>query len=157
MLSHSISTFRPGQPEALREIQTAAIWGAIEAALTVSPGATTREIASSIGMTPSGALARLNELREIGEVRFAAPRQGSKLRTWEMGAENSFVRAEQMKPTVVKAEQLGIFSRDPLVAALFGAGLAQCVSCEQPQGVPHAEGCAFDGLNIDAIHQRGKS
>ena len=139
MLSQSISTSRASRSPALREIQTAAIWGAIEATLAGSPGATTREIAESIGLTPAAALARLSELRELGEVRFAAPHDGSKLRTWELGAEDFVVRAEQMTPTVVKAEQLGIFSRDPLVAALFGAG--------QPR-------CAFAGLDMDAIHKR---
>ena len=157
MLSHSVSTSRASRSPALREIQTAAILGAIEATLSDSPGSTTREIAQSIGLTPAAALARLSELRELGEVRFAAPREGSKLRTWECGAEDFVMRAEQMTPTVVKAEQLGIFSRDPLVAALFGASQARCVSCEQPQGEPHSPGCVFDGLDMDAIHQRGVS
>ena len=137
MLSQSISTSRASRSPALREIQTAAIWGAIEATLVDARGATTREIAESIGLTPAAALARLSELRELGEVRFSAPREGSKLRTWEIGAEDFVLRAEQMTPTVVKAQQLGCYSRDPLVAALFG--------------VPPAAG-PFEGVNMDAIH-----
>jgi hypothetical protein len=96
-------------------------------------------------------------LRELGEVRFAPQGRRSKVRAWMLGAEDHVARAEQMTPTITKATQLGIFQRDPLVAALFGAGQARCVSCEQPEGAPHADDCAFAGLNIDAIHRSRSS
>jgi len=153
MLSQSSSTSHEAYGHSFRMQQTEAAWAAIESVLRRLRIATTREIADAIDRSPSATQVRLHELRELGEVRFATP-VGKKVRAWSLGAEDDVARAEQMTPTITKATQLGIFQRDPLVAALFGAGQARCVSCEQPEGTPHADDCAFAGLNIDSIHQR---
>jgi hypothetical protein len=157
MLSHSISNFRTGRNELRRDEQSEAVWAAITADLTEHRGATTREVADRIGLSPAATQARLYELRELGEVRFGPNKHGSRGRTWILGAEDFAARAEQLTPTIIKATQLGIFQRDPLVAALFGDVEARCVSCARPQGSPHADGCVFDGVNIDATHQRDLS
>lgn len=154
MLSHSQTTTPGVIAHSFRMQQNEQAWSAIESVLRKRTSATTKEIADAVGLSPASTIARLRELRELGEVRFGEPRGRSTIRTWSLGAEDFAVRAEQMMPTITKAAQLGIFQRDPLVAALFGYGRARCVSCEQPEGVPHADDCAFAGLNIDAIHQR---
>jgi hypothetical protein len=157
MLSQSSSTSHEAYANSIRMQNTEAVWSAIASVLRRLNIATTREIADAIDRSPSATQMRLNELRELGEVRFATVRRSTKVRAWTLGAEDHIARAEQMTPTITKATQLGIFQRDPLVAALFGAGKARCVSCEQPEGTPHADDCAFVGLNIDAIHQRALS
>jgi DNA-binding Lrp family transcriptional regulator len=129
-------------------------WSAIESVLRKRTVATTKEIADAIGLSPASAIARLRELRELGEVRFGAARGRSTIRTWSLGAEDFALRAEQMMPTIIKATQLGIFQRDPLVAALFGDGQARCVGCRQAQGAPHIAGCVFVGVSIDTTQQR---
>ncbi|MQA39013.1 winged helix-turn-helix domain-containing protein [Rugamonas aquatica] len=153
MLSHSPTTIPEVVPQSFRTQQNELAWSAIESVLRKFGAATTKEIADAIGLSPASAIARLRELRELGEVRFGAARGRSTIRTWSLGAEDFIERAEQMMPTITKATQLGIFQRDPLVAALFGDGQARCVSCNQPQGALHGEGCVFVSINIDAIHQ----
>lgn len=125
MLAHSISNFRAGRSEASRDKQSEAVWNAITVDLAEHrSGATTREIADRIGLSAASTQARLYELREMGEVRFGPMRHGRRYRTWLLGAEEFAARAEQLKPTIVKASQLGCFQRDPLVAALFGNHIA---------------------------------
>jgi hypothetical protein len=150
MLSQSLSTSPAPVGHSVRLQQAEAAWDAIESVLRRMRSATTREIAAAIDRSTSTTQARLLELRELGEVRLLEPRGSAKVRVWLLGAEDHIMAAEQMKPTITKAVQLGIFQRDPLVAALFGAGQALCVSCEQPEGAPHADDCAFAGLSIDA-------
>lgn len=154
MLSHSPSTTPEAMPASFRAQQNERAWSAIESLLTRRRLATTEEIAEAIGLSPSSTIARLRELRELGEVRFGEARGRSTIRTWSLGAEEFAAQAEQMKPIITKATQLGIFQRDPLVAALFGAGQPRCVSCWALQGEEHGEHCMFVGVNIDAVHQR---
>lgn len=120
MLAQSNSVLPAAMPHAARMQHTAAIWDAIEEALRVRSIATTREIADAVGLSPSQALARLMDLREMGEVRHAAL-SGRAVRAWSLGAEEFAARAERMAPVITKAQQLGTFQRDPLVAALFGS------------------------------------
>ncbi len=152
MLSHSSTTI-PGQHAPYHLQRAEAAWTAIESELRKREIATTAELAAVLGLSPSATQSRLNDLREMGEVRFAESR-GKKIRAWALGAEEFVVRAEQMRPTITKAVQLGSFTRDPLVAALFGFCSARCVGCHSPQGAPHEEGCVFVGVDIDAIHHR---
>lgn len=121
MLSQSSSTTLEAAALSYRAQQNERAWSAIESTLRKQSQATTREIADAVGLSPASTIARLRELRELGEVRFGPGRKGSTVRTWALGAEEFIEQAEQMKPKIIPATQLGLFQRDPLVAALFGS------------------------------------
>ncbi|CAN7739365.1 hypothetical protein [Duganella sp. LjRoot269] len=125
MLSHSkyaLSKAEASAEFALEKQRRAdAQWRRIEHMLTHSKACTSKEIADALGVSVKSATNRLNDLRELGEVCYGAPRDGSTIRTWSLGAEDFAARAEHMRPTIVKAQQMGIQNRDPLMAFLFGA------------------------------------
>lgn len=122
MLSHTITNFRAGRSSDARDVQDVAVWTAIEAALKTAARLSTSAVASQIGMSLSQTRARLLELRQLGEVRMHLV--GTRGRTWSLGAEPFAERAEKLTPIITRAQQLGTFRRDPLVAALFGSPAA---------------------------------
>jgi hypothetical protein len=148
----SISTTNPARTLAARQLRTELVWDSIQAAMAGAGPLNVSAIARRAGLSQHVVLQRLLELRQLGEVRHGPDVDGVRGRTWMLGAEDFAARAESMAPTLTRAVQLGIFQRDPLVAALFGPTVPRCVSCEQPQGKPHAAGCVFSGANIDAAH-----
>lgn len=151
MLSHSEkASGGAGGQESLRCERA---WSAIEVSLHDRQLATVMEIAQDIGMTEGATRHRLYELQEMGIARVVPKRQGQRQYRWELGTEAAIARADAMKPTIIKAQQIGIVNSDPLIVALFGRGALRCVGCQQPQGAPHSDGCTFTGINIDAAHQ----
>lgn len=118
MLAHTITNFRPGRSSDAREVQDAAVWAAIEAALKTAARLPTSAVARHIGLSVSSTRDRLLDLRQLGEVRMHVV--GTRGCTWSLGAEPFAERAEKLVPLLTRAQQLGTFQRDPLVAALFG-------------------------------------
>jgi hypothetical protein len=129
MLSQAISS-SPTRTIAGRAQQTDAINAAIKKHLRIHRKATTRELAVTCGLTAASIHRRMLELRELGEVRDAPrehsgnARNGAPVRVWALGLDPIVALEHKQRCTWSKAEQLDV-RRDPLVAALFGAGRAQ--------------------------------
>jgi hypothetical protein len=125
MLPHILTHSRTDRSAAARALHTEAIWSAIETFLGEHPRATTMQVSVAIGLSAPATLSRLEEMRELGEVRYEPNyRQGARraqIRAWSLGLDEEVARADQLQPRLVRAVQVGGFLRDPLVAALFGA------------------------------------
>lgn len=145
--SNSRTVAAPGSFRAQRDAE---VWEKIEALLRLRNAATTREISEAIGLSPAATYKRLVALLELEEVRIVAPQRGSSVQSWALCTEADAALARRVGPLITKAVQTGGVRRDPLVAALFGE--PRCVSCHEPQGALHREGCMFNGLDIDAAH-----
>lgn len=125
-----------------RAQRDAEVWQKIEALLTATKTASTREIAEAIGLSIAATHKRLVALRDLQDVRNVPPCRGSSVQAWALCTDADAFFGDRIGPILTKAVQLGSLRRDPLVAALFGDTATVSLSQEQNP----------IGIDIDAIH-----